>query len=190
MPSVSEGVGRPSARRCINLSITPDGTFIGDIPRQQEQVRLVRGLVARGGHFNPDEATDLHQTWTLRRALYDGPVDTVSENRLVWRIVTHDRGDSKPFNPLTDKFPPRREGPAPFVVKESEMQLLNRPTRLHGTPLYAALLMDDSDALSVIIKVGGRLSAARKNAIPPVRARCRRFWKVTPRCERHTAMRP
>jgi hypothetical protein len=91
--------------------------------------------------------------------LYDGPVTTRSENPLVWRIVTHDRGDSKPFNPLTDPLPPRRDSPAPFFLKEDEMPLLNRSTRLHGTPLYAALLDNATDVCSVIIKAGGRLSA-------------------------------
>src|ERR1022692_336418 len=64
---------------------------------------------------------DLHKTWVLRRALYDGPVTTRSENPLVWRIVTHDSGDSKPFNPLTDKLPPRSDGPVAFRLKENEM---------------------------------------------------------------------
>jgi len=121
-----------------NLSIRLDGTITGDSLRQQDRVRLVRALVARGGHLNADEATDLRKTWMLRRALYDGPITTRSENPLVWRIVTHDRGDSKPFNPLTDQLPPRSDGPAPFFLKENETPLLNQGTRLHGTPLYAA----------------------------------------------------
>jgi hypothetical protein len=77
----------------------------------------------------------------------------------VWRIVTHDSGDSKPFNPLTDPVPPRPDGPAPFFLKPSELPLLSQSTQLHGTPLYAALLDDQEDACRVIIRAGGRLSA-------------------------------
>jgi hypothetical protein len=153
------GHGSPLNVALGNLTISLDGRINGDIQRQKNRIRLVRALVAHGGHLSGDESTDLRKTWILRRALYDGPVTTASENPLVWRIVTHDRGHSKPFNPLTDKLPPRRDGPAPFSLKEDEIPLLNRTTRLHGTPLYAALLVDDRDACSVIIKAGGRLSA-------------------------------
>lgn len=134
------------------LSISLDGIVNGD-------VRHVRDMVARGEHLNTDEAISLRETWMLRRALYDGPVSTASENPLVGRIVTHNRGESKPFNPLTDKLPPIRDGPAPFVLKEDEKTLLNQPTRVHGTPLYAALLDNAQDVCVVIIKAGGRLSA-------------------------------
>ena len=153
------GHGTPLNVALGNLSISLDGTINGDRQRQQDRIRLVRALVARGGRLNAAEATDLRKTWTLRRALYDGPVSTRSENPLVWRIIKHDRGDSKPFNPLTDKLPPRRDGPAPFLLREDEMPLLNRSTRLHGTPLYAALLDNARDVCSVLIKAGGRLSA-------------------------------
>jgi hypothetical protein len=152
------GRGSPLNVALRSLIVSLDGTITGDIQRQQDRIQLIRALVAHGGHLNSGEATDLHKTWVLRRALYDGPVTTASENPLAWRIVTHDRGDSKPFNPLTDKLPPRRDGPAPFTLKEGEIPLLNRPTRLHGTPLYAALL-DHARDCSVIVKAGGRLSA-------------------------------
>ena len=153
------GRGTPLNVALGNLSVSLTGTINGDILRQRDRIRLVRVLVSRGAHLNADEAADLRKTWVLRRALLDGPVTTRSENPLVWRIVTHDRGDSKPFNPLTDQLPPRRDSPAPFSLKETEMPLLNRSTQLHGTPLYAALLDDARDVCSVIIKAGGRLSA-------------------------------
>jgi hypothetical protein len=44
--------------------------------------------------------------------------------------------------------------PAPFVLKESAIPLLNKTTQLHGTPLYAALLDDARDVCAVIIKAG------------------------------------
>src|SRR5262249_51885442 len=140
-----------------NLSISLDGAMNGDIQRQQDRIRLVRALVSRGGHLNGDEATDLRKTWVLRRALYDGPVTTGRENPLVWRIVT--RGGAatpRPFNPFTDTLPPRSDGPVPFSLQPEELALLNRSTRLHGTPLYAALLVDSRDTCRVIIRAGGR----------------------------------
>jgi hypothetical protein len=38
------------------------------------------------------------------------------------------------------------------------MPLLNQSTRLHGTPLYAALLEQDWGACGAIIRAGGKLS--------------------------------
>jgi hypothetical protein len=151
--------GTPLNVALRTLSISLDGTLTGDRQVQQDRIRLVRALVAHGAHLSANEATDLHETWLLRRALYDGPVNTRIENPLVWRIVTHDRGESMLFNPLTGQLPPRRDSPAPFLVKPGEIPLLNRPTRLHGTPLYAGLLDNANDVCSVIIKAGGRLSA-------------------------------
>ncbi len=151
------GHGSPLNVALNSLSVSLDGTFNGDARQQQDRVRLVRALVAHGGHLSADEATDLRKTWVLRRALYDGPVTTATENPLVWRIVTHDRG-AKPFDPFTDKFPERSGTPPPFLVKATDIPLLNRTTRLHGTPLYAALLDSANDVCSVIVKTGGRLS--------------------------------
>jgi len=161
-------VSTPAAGSPLNvalsaLSISLDGTINDGIEHQQDRIRLVRALVAHGGHLNADEARDLHKAWVLKRALFDGPVRTATENRLVWRIVTHDRGDSSLFNPFTDKFPLPRDGPAGFLLKEDEVPLLNRATRLHGTPLYAALLDDAMDVCSVIIHAGGRLSAKEQH---------------------------
>ena len=141
-----------------SLSVSLDGTINGDHERQQDRIQIVRALLAHGAHLTVEEATDLRKTWTLRRVIYDGPVATASENPLVWRIVTHNRGESKPFDPLKDPFPSRRDGPEPFVLKDSEIALLNRTTRVHGTPLYAALLDNATDVCRVIIKAGGRLS--------------------------------
>lgn len=152
------GRGSPLNVALSALVVRLDGTITGDPQRQQDRVRLVRALVAHGGHLSADEATNFRKAWTLRRALYDGPVATASENPLVWRIVTHDRGPTKPFNPFTDKIPERSDIPPPFLLKESEIPLLNRATGLHGTPLYAALLDNANDVCAVIIKSGGRLS--------------------------------
>src|SRR5262249_17982405 len=86
------GRGSPLNAAVGTLSISLDGAINGDPRRQSDRIRIVRALVARGGHLRPGEATDLRKTWILRRALYDGPITTESENSLVWRIITHNRG--------------------------------------------------------------------------------------------------
>ena len=158
-------------RKLLNAAVAPYGSALnvaltalsirldGTMPPEPHRVELVRGLLARGARLSADEAMDLRTTWRLRRALYEGPIRTTEENPLVWRIVTHNRGPSKPFNPMTDKLPPRSDTPPPFVLDAGDSALLNRPTALHGTPLYAALLDHAPDVASVMIHAGGRLSA-------------------------------
>ena len=153
------GRGSPLNVALGNLEISITGRINGDVDQQRELIRLVRALAGRGAHLDREEAADLHKTWLLRRALYDGPVTTSAENPLVWRIVTHDRGPSKPWNPLTEPLPPRQDTAPPFVIQDSEIRLLNGATRLHGTPLYAALLDRAQDVCGVLIHAGARLSA-------------------------------
>lgn len=152
------GHGTPLNAVVSNFSVTIAGTITGDPQRRDDRIQLIRALVEHGAQLSKEEATDLQKTWRVRRALFDRPVTTATENPLVWRIVRHDRGDSKPWNPLTEPLPPRNDTPAPFVIRPSETELVNRPTRLHGTPLYAALLDNAPDVSTVIIKAGGRLS--------------------------------
>jgi hypothetical protein len=100
-------------------------------------------LVARGAHFGPGENTNLRNEWLLRRAMWgENEITTESENRLVWRILTR-----------------KRDGTTIFSMQPEEKPLVNKPTKLHGTPLYAALLQDAPDAYTEVIKQGGRLSA-------------------------------
>jgi hypothetical protein len=122
---------------------------------QQDRIHLIQGLVARGARLNAEEATDLRKAWLLRRALHRGLVRTSEENPLVWRIVTHDRGEPRPFNPFSDQLPRSAQ---PFTLKPGELSLLNRATEVHGTPLYAALLDDSQEVCRAIITAGGRLS--------------------------------
>ncbi|HUA57479.1 MAG TPA: hypothetical protein VML19_01920 [Verrucomicrobiae bacterium] len=151
--------GTPLNVALANLDISLTGNINGDAERQGDLMRLVREHVGRGAHLDHEESTDIRKTWLLRRAFYDGPVTTSSENPLVWRIVTHDRSPSRPWNPLTEPLPPRQETPSQFMVRDFEIPLLNRPTRLHGTPLYAALLDHAPDVCGVLIRDGGHLSA-------------------------------
>jgi hypothetical protein len=141
---------------CLIVNI--DGTIASGRERQQERIRIIRALVAHGAQLDADESADLRQTWNLRRALHDGPVTTATENPLVWRIVTHNRGEQKPWDPLHDPLPARRDGPEPFVLRPGELALLNRSTILHGTPLYAALLDNAAGVCAVLIRSGGHLS--------------------------------
>ncbi len=150
--------GSPVNVALRDLSIRIDGKITGD-NAGQDRVRIVRVLVAHGAHLDSAEAADLHKSWALRRALLEGPVTTASENPLVWSIVTHERADAKPFDPLTGHLPSHDGGPAPFELKPSDIALVNRATRLHGTPLYAALLDNNPNACRAIIVAGGRLSA-------------------------------
>ena len=135
--------GSPLKVAVENLSMNLDGTANSYLPRQQELMDVVRALVAHGAHFAPDETTNLRLQWLLHLATtYDRPINTANENPLVWRILTR-----------------RRDGVTLFTVHQDELPLLNRPTALHGTPLYAALLQDAPDAYTAIIKAGGRLSS-------------------------------
>jgi hypothetical protein len=176
--SVERTLRRADANpKLINVAVSPYGSALnvvltalsisldGTIPPQPDRMKLVRGLVARGARLSADEARDLRKTWLLRRALYDGPVRTPEENPLVWRIVTHNQSEPTPFNPLTDKLPPRSDTPPPFLLKTGEFPLLNRTTQLHGTPLYAALLDNAPDVCGVIIAAGGKLSADEERDI-------------------------
>jgi hypothetical protein len=175
--SVERALRRVDANlKLINVPVAPYGSALdvalaalsisldGRMSPQQLRLQLVRGLLARGARLSPDEAMDLRKTWLLRRALFEGPVRTSDENPLVWRIITHNRGE-KPLNPLTDKMPPRSDTPPPFILKPSDLPLLNRPTQLHGTPLYAALLDNAPDVCGVIIHAGGKLSAGEERDV-------------------------
>ncbi len=133
--------GTPLKVAVDNLMFDLDGSPIRDSRRQEQLVRIVRALVARGAHFAQDEKKDLQRQWRLRRAMHDGPVTTASENPLVWRILTR-----------------KRDGVTPFQLRQNEIPMLKTSTRLHGTPLYAALLQQAPDATREVIEAGGRLS--------------------------------
>jgi hypothetical protein len=145
--------GSPLKVAVENLSMNLDGMPIGYIPRQYELMNVVRVLVAHGARFGPGETANLRNQWLLRRALFDGPIATESENPLVWRILTR-----------------KRDGVTPFSMQPGEEPLLNKSTRLHGTPLYAALLQDAPDAYTGVIKAGGRLSAGEERDTATVAA--------------------
>lgn len=166
--------GSPLEVALRNFSVSLDGTVVG----QQDRIMLIRGLIARGARLSDEEAADLHASWLVRRAVFDGPVETAEENPLVWRIVTHKRGRSKPFNPLTDTLPRDAGGRPPFSLARDEMPLLNRPTRLHGTPLYAALLDHADEVCAVIVNSGGRLSQIEERDAAAAFALQRLFERV------------
>jgi hypothetical protein len=132
--------GTPLKVAVTGLSINSSGTPNGDIRRQEDMMRVVRALVAQGARFGPDEGRDLRHQWLLKRALHEGPVTTATENPLVWRILTRQRGREL------------------FTIRTEEIPFLNQGTQLHGTPLYAALLADAPDVFRELINAGARLS--------------------------------
>ena len=139
-------IGVPPYGTPLNVAVSELAFAIADsplanTPYQQDVTRLVRALVAHGAHLNGTEITDLPTQWKLKRALYDGPITTATENPLVWRILTR-----------------QRDGVTLFMLRPDERPLLNQPTKLHGTPLYAALLEDAPDAETELIKAGAHLS--------------------------------
>ena len=133
--------GTPLDVAVSELALDYTDSQLSRTPYQQDVRRIVRTLVARGAHLSDTEKNDLRTQWKLKRALYDGPVTTATENPLVWRILTR-----------------KRDGVTLFMLRPDEMPLLNQPTKLHGTPLYAALLEDGPDAWTELIKAGAHLS--------------------------------
>src|SRR5262249_21677502 len=110
--------GTPLNTALWNMRYGFDGT-----PRdgmQQNQIRIVRALTARGAQLSDDER-DLKFAWLLKFALHEGPITTSRENPLVWRIVKRELSRDS------------------LELRPEEISLLNVPTSLHGTPLYAAL---------------------------------------------------
>jgi hypothetical protein len=135
------GYGSPLNMALENLKrLLVDGRITED---RRGQINVIRALAAQGAKLQPRENTRLWRTWELRRALYDGPVTTATENPLVWRIVTHPND-------------PARIGPA-------DQALLNKPTALHGSPMYASLLIESVPAFLELWKAGARLTAEEEH---------------------------
>jgi hypothetical protein len=140
------GYGTPLKVAVMNLSLDVDGSPINirgvsNVSHQEDLFRVVRALVAHGAHFGAGEIGDIQIQWRFKRAMHKGPVNTASENPLVWRILTRTRGDGKPFR-----------------LQPDELALLNKSTEIHGTPLYAALIEDGFDLFTDLVKAGARLS--------------------------------
>jgi hypothetical protein len=109
---------------------------------------LVRALVARGAQLSTKETQDLRSIWLLKRAAFEGAIATRSENPLVWLILkTADPRDSDSRNGILPTLQP------------ADAPLLNKATQLHGTPLYAALMVG-SRLAGTLIEAGARLSPA------------------------------
>ena len=110
-------------------------------PSQEDRLRVVKALLARGAALAPGERSNLLYASLLRQASAGGPDTTASENPLVWRIRNREVQARQPFALRTDELP-----------------LLNVTTRRYGTPLWAALSnMDDALAVN-LIEAGARLS--------------------------------
>ncbi len=134
--------GTPLKVALENLTLRYDGS-LGD---HQELIAIVRALIAQGAKLAENERVDLRLQWFLRRLSQQGPVTTESENPLVWTIVTREP-----------------DGLSLFKLKKVEIPLLNTPTVLHGTPLYAALLIQGPDVIRELIETGAKLSSTEEN---------------------------
>jgi hypothetical protein len=110
-------------------------------PSREDRLRVVRQLLARGATLAPDERRILLYANLLRQATAEGPDTTASENPLVSRILNREVQSRNPF-----------------AMREDEVALLNSPTRLHGTPLWAALSAMDGALAANLIQAGARLS--------------------------------
>jgi hypothetical protein len=139
--------GSPLNSALLNLAMNIDGTLGNDRREsaafQQGLIRVVRALVAHGAQLNGDERVNLWRSWQLKRAMMDPPFDTQTENPLVWRILKRGNGEQ-------------------IIVRADERVLINKPTRLHGTPLYAALLTNGFYIFPELVNAGARLSAEEK----------------------------
>ena len=108
---------------------------------REERLRVVRALLARGAMLDPAERRILLYANLLKQSTFDGPDTTASENPLVLRIRSREVQSRKPFALLDD-----------------ERERLNSPTRLYGTPLWAALSAMDNALATHLIEAGARLS--------------------------------
>lgn len=139
----------------VNLSVAPYGSPLKVAvenlgtrwdctrdPKVAPLVPLVSALVKQGAVFAPAERNDINLHWKLRCALHEGPVNTASENPLVWRILEF-----------------KRDGFKVLQLSDEEKLLVNKETKLHGTPLYAALLRQAPELYPELINAGAKLSA-------------------------------
>ena len=139
-PKINDPVpedGTPLRIALWNLKLKWDGTPNGE--HSEQGLRIVRGLVAHGAQLSGDERTFLQDVVRLKLATFkDEAAVTERENPLVWRIV---------------KSVGRVE------LRPEDTRLLNKPTRLYGTPLLASMLLLDQGALAAdLIEAGARLS--------------------------------
>jgi hypothetical protein len=135
----------------INLAAGEHGTPLGIAlrylgsravsPSHDDRLRVVRALLARGATLAPSERGILLYANLLRQATVDGPDTTAMENPLVWRIHS---GEVQSRHP--------------FALHDDEVPLLNAPTRLYGTPLWAALSTLDRALAAHLFEAGARLS--------------------------------
>jgi hypothetical protein len=156
------GYGTPLKVAVHNLWFEIDGS--PHDRHQKDLCLLVRALLARGADFSKEERKDIWNHWLLRLAMFEGPVTTRTENPLVWRIV---------------KFPFDGED---FPLVPEDAPLLNRPTRLHGTPLFLALLRSGSqmNLPKVLVERGARLSDEEQQN-PAAMASLERLFRQFPK---------
>ncbi len=123
--------GTPLGIALWNFRIKWDWDGVSGDEEQRGTQQIIRALVARGARLSTEEAASPIHVCRLRLAMMEGPNATAVENPLVWSII---KGD------LTYR--------APFFLTKAERTLLNKPTRLYGTPLAASKLLPNSNYIS------------------------------------------
>ena len=110
--------------------------------KQSECLKLIGALLKRQARLTQEEQASIVTTMRLRLATMEGPNPTLAEHPLVWSIVTGELS--------------RRE---PLVLNSREVADLNRPSKVYGTPLHAALVLPNAGFLAKgLIEKGARLS--------------------------------
>ncbi len=138
--------GTPMRAAVSQLQYRFDGS--AEDSRQHDLERIVRALAAGGAHLNDVESKDLDLAWRQRRALFDGPITTRTENPLVWRLLE-----------IADPQGAYVRDGKQFELHPDDRPLLNLSTRLHGTPLYTAVRFRDARLAQDLVRAGAGLSA-------------------------------
>lgn len=140
--NVPAGVnGTPLRMALFNLNAYPDGTPWPD-GLFNGKVRLIRALVAHGAKLGApvsEALGDMVPEFRLKLAMMEGPVTTQTENPFVWKILQHKRG-------------------TPLEVDKDDLALLNKPTKLHGTPLKTVLMLYSPDLFRQLVTAGAHLT--------------------------------
>jgi hypothetical protein len=151
--------GTPLVTALRNLCYSFDGTPCD--AHQKELAKPVRALLERGAQLSPSEQADQMNAWLLKLALFDGPVTTREDNPLLWRILK------------------RTDSSEPLGLRDEERQYLNQATRLHGTPLWMAMLQSGNAFAAQLVEAGARLSQEEERE-PAGRAALGRLFRDSP----------
>ena len=161
--------GTPLKTALRNLCYSFEGTPCDG--HQKELAGPVRALIARGAQLSEGERRDQMNAWLMKVALFDGPVTAETENPLLWRILK------------------RTSASEPLALRAEEVPFLNRATRLHGTPLWMAMLQSGNAFAAQLVEAGARLSEAEERD-PAGSAALERLFRSSRICGGCTGSKP